>query len=205
MYQTVAGSESADYQQGFKFVIKDHKFYNDNIYKYAPSGFYTSNFSNPVFNSEIEKIQFDKKLLGLAIEKQCENMIALAPKTYSCSNTESVKIIESEVEKKIKNSILLNSLDLSLVENNDRTTATKCKGYNKRGKLYFCNYEDVYDHRITIQGKNNNMQMKKEFDTRISIMSNISVVKNILTATHTKYKVSNDFSTCTPLFHEVNE
>jgi hypothetical protein len=28
---------------------------------------------------------FNKKLLGLAIEKQCENMIALAPKTYSCS------------------------------------------------------------------------------------------------------------------------
>jgi hypothetical protein len=70
MYWAVAGSKSEDYQQGFKFVIKDHKFYNDNIYKYAPSGFYTSNFSNPTFSSEFQKIQFDKKLLGLAIEKQ---------------------------------------------------------------------------------------------------------------------------------------
>jgi hypothetical protein len=123
MYWVVSGSELADYQQGFKFVIKDHKFYNYNIYKYAP-GFYTSNFSNPTFKSEIEKIQFDKKLLRLAIEKQCENMLALAPKTYSCSNTKVVKIVESEFEKKIKKSILLNSLNLSLVENKDRTTAT---------------------------------------------------------------------------------
>jgi hypothetical protein len=82
------------------------------------------------------------------------------------------------LRKKINKSILLNSLDLSLLENNDRTSATKCKGYNKSGKLYFFNYEDVYDH-------------------------NISVVKNVLTATHTKYKVGKDFSTCTPLFHEV--
>jgi hypothetical protein len=160
MYWAVAGSELEGYEQGFKFVIKDHKFYNDNIYKYA-SGFFTSNFSNPTFNSKIQKIAFDKKLLGLAIEKPCENMIALAPKTYSCLNTDSVKIIESEVEKKIKKSTLLSSFDLFLLENNDKTTPTKCKGNNKRGKLYFCNYEDVYDHKKTIQRKNNNLQIKK--------------------------------------------
>jgi hypothetical protein len=56
MYWAVTGSESEGYEQGFKFVIKDHKFHNDNIYKYALSGFYTSNFSNPTFKSEIEKI-----------------------------------------------------------------------------------------------------------------------------------------------------
>jgi hypothetical protein len=33
----------------------------------------------------MEKMKIDKKLLGLAIEKQCENMLAPAPKTYSCS------------------------------------------------------------------------------------------------------------------------
>jgi hypothetical protein len=104
-------------------------------------------------------------------------MIALAPKTYSCLNIEAVKIIESEVEKKIKKSEFLNLLDLSLLKNTDRTTATKCKGYSKQGKLYFCNYEDVYDHRKTIQGVNNNMQMKKDFEKQAYIMSNISVVK----------------------------
>jgi hypothetical protein len=47
------------------------------------------------------------------------------------------------------------------------------------------------------------MQMKKDFEAQAYKMSNISVVKYVLTATHTKYKVSKDFSTCTPLFHEV--
>jgi hypothetical protein len=179
MYWAVSGCKSEDYQQGFKFVIKDHNFYNDNIYKYAPSGFCTSNFSNPTFSSEFQKIQFDKKLLGLAIEKQCENMLALVPKTYSCSNTEVVKIVESEFEKKINKSILLNSLDLSLLKNKNRTTATNCKRYNRSGKLYFSNYEDVYDHRKTIQEINNNMQMKKDFEAQAYIMPNISVVKNV--------------------------
>jgi hypothetical protein len=43
----------------------------------------------------MEIIAFDKKLLGLAIEKQCENMIALAPKTYSCSVNTSKNISEN--------------------------------------------------------------------------------------------------------------
>jgi hypothetical protein len=34
--------------------------------------------------------------------------------------------------------------------------------------------------------------MKKDFEAQAYIISNISVVKNVLTATHTKYKVSND-------------
>jgi hypothetical protein len=36
-------------------------------------------------------------------------------------------------------------------------------------------------------------------------MINISVTKNVLTATHTKYRVNKGFSTCTPLFLPVNE
>jgi hypothetical protein len=111
MYWALSGSEDENYEQGFKHVIKNHTFYNDNIYKYTPSSFYSSNNSNPTFNSETERMVFDKKLLGLAIEKQCENMIALAPKTYSCSV-------------------------------NLKTRATKSKGYNKRGKLYFKDYTE---------------------------------------------------------------
>jgi hypothetical protein len=143
MYWAVSGSNSDDYLQGFKHVIKDHKFYNENIYKFTPSSFYFSDNNNPTFNSEIQKIQFDKKPLGLAIEKQCENMIALSPKTYSCSV-------------------------------NDKITATKCKGYTKQGKLYFKDYFDVYAERKFLQGIN-------------------------------KYHVSKDFSTCTPLFLEVDD
>jgi hypothetical protein len=119
MYWVVSGSEDDNYEQAFKHVIKDHNFYNVNIYKYTPSSFYSSDHSNPTFNNDTERIAFDKKLLGLVIEKQCENMIALAPKTYSCSI-------------------------------NLRTTATKCKKYNKRGKLNFKDYFDVYIEKKTI-------------------------------------------------------
>jgi hypothetical protein len=85
MYWAVSRSEDKNYEQQFKHVIKDHEFYNSNIYKFTPSNFYSSNNSNPTFDNEIKRMAFDKKLLGLAIEKQCENMLALAPKTYSCS------------------------------------------------------------------------------------------------------------------------
>jgi hypothetical protein len=63
----------------------------------------------------------------------------------------------------------------------------------------------VYDKRKTILGTNNNMQMRKDNNEKMLKMSNISVDKNVLTATHTKYRVSKDFSTCTPLFLDVNE
>jgi hypothetical protein len=45
------------------------------------SNFYFSNNFNPTFENTIKKMAFNKKLLGLAIEKQCENILALAHKT----------------------------------------------------------------------------------------------------------------------------
>jgi hypothetical protein len=134
MYWAVSGSEDENYKQQFKHVIKDHDFYYNNIYKFTPSNFYSSNNSNPVFENETKRMAFDKKLLGLAIEKQCENMIALAPKTYSCSiNTD-------------KNKPWINF-------NNIKTTATKCKGYSREGKLNFRDYFDVYAERKIFLGR----------------------------------------------------
>jgi hypothetical protein len=133
----------------------------------------------------MEKMKFDKKLLGLAIEKQCENMLALAPKTHSCSVNNS---------KNNKPWIDFNNI---------KTTATKCKGYSVQGKLNFKDYFDVYAERSTLQGTNNNMQLKKDMEEERLIMTNISVTKNVLTATHTKYRVTKDFSTCIPLFLNI--
>jgi hypothetical protein len=39
MYWAVSGSEDENYEQQFKYVIKDHEFYNNNIYKFTPSSF----------------------------------------------------------------------------------------------------------------------------------------------------------------------
>jgi hypothetical protein len=94
IYLAVSGSPEDGIKQGFKHVIKDHKFYNKNVYKYLPSKFYSSDNSNPTFTSELDQMIFDKKLMGAAIEKQCESMVALAPKTYICFNSkeETVKV-----------------------------------------------------------------------------------------------------------------
>jgi hypothetical protein len=77
MYWAVSGSETDNYEQWFKHVIEDHAFYNENIYKYILSNFCSFDSFNPTFNSETQRTAFNKKLLGFAIEKQCENMINL--------------------------------------------------------------------------------------------------------------------------------
>jgi hypothetical protein len=120
----------------------------------------------------------------LAIGKQCENILTLTPKTYSYS-------INSDKNKPW--------IDF----NNIKITAIKCKGYQVQGKLNFKDYFDVYEDRNTLQGTNNNMQLKKDVEEERLIMTNISVTKNVLTATHTKYRVTKDFSTCIPLFLNI--
>jgi hypothetical protein len=54
--------------QGFKHIITDEQCYNENVYKWLPSDFYSSDNFNPTFETSIEKMGFDKKLLGYAIE-----------------------------------------------------------------------------------------------------------------------------------------
>jgi hypothetical protein len=51
MYFAVAGNMHEDNSQGFKYVIKDEKFYNNNIYKFAPSGFYSTG-DKPTFRTK---------------------------------------------------------------------------------------------------------------------------------------------------------
>jgi hypothetical protein len=53
IYFAVAGKltdlPEVDRMQDFKYVIKDEKFYNENVYKWFISSFYSTNNSNPTF------------------------------------------------------------------------------------------------------------------------------------------------------------
>jgi hypothetical protein len=162
MYWAVSGNPEEDYQQGFKYVIKDEKFYNENVYKFFPSSFYSTDNSNPTFTNKLDKILFDKKLGGLAIEKQCESMIALAPKLYSCYTSKNCKV------------------------------EIKAKGVSKSvvKELKFDDYNNIISKKEVKAGSSENLQLHQ------AIMSKIRLTKNFLTAAHTKYKVSDDFSTC---------
>jgi hypothetical protein len=62
----------------------------------------------------------------------------------------------------------------------------------------------MYLQKERFFGTNNNMQLKKDIEDERLIVTNISVTKNVLTVTHTKYRVSKDFSTST-LFLNVQD
>jgi hypothetical protein len=166
MYFAISGNSEEDNNQGFKHVIKNKEFYNKHIYKFLPSNFY-SETSKPTFKSKIAQQLFDKKLGGLAIEKHCDSMIALAPKMYSCINDENTPI-----ESRVKG------------------VRTAIKEKEIKPEHYI---EAIQDKKV-LEGSVSNLQLIR------GIMSKIELRKNFITAAHTKYRVSKDFSTCLPLF-----
>jgi hypothetical protein len=92
LYWAVAGkiteSPEVDRKEGFRYVIKDEQFYNENVYRWMPSATYTTDNSNPTFETKLDKRKFDKKFGGVAIENEKDRMIALYPKIYYPSNIE---------------------------------------------------------------------------------------------------------------------
>jgi hypothetical protein len=166
MYFAISGNSEEDNNQGFKHIISDEKFYNDNVYKFLPSNFYSTT-AKPEFTNKLDKQLFDKKLGGLEIEKHCDSMIALAPKMYSCINDKN-----KPVEIRVKG------------------VSTKVQKKEITPDHYI---EAIQDKKV-LEGSVNNLQLVK------GIMSQIELRKNFITAAHTKYMVSNDFSTCLPLF-----
>jgi hypothetical protein len=110
---------------------------------------------------------FEKKIIGVAIEKRSESIIVLISKMYTRFN-ENV------------------------------TVKTTYKGYRgAASKLAHSDYNKDYSERTTLTRTNNNFQPHN------NITSRVRITKNILTAAYTKYKVSEYFSTCIPLFYNV--
>jgi hypothetical protein len=54
MYWAVAGNPNEDYRQGFKYVIRDEKFYNKHVYKFFPNDFYSTT-NKPTFPTKLEQ------------------------------------------------------------------------------------------------------------------------------------------------------
>jgi hypothetical protein len=63
---------------------------------------------------------------------------------------------------------------------------------SKLDNLRFDDYKDVLKNENIVPGESNNIQNYK------GSMSKVSVLKNFLTASHTKYVVTADFSSCIP-------
>jgi hypothetical protein len=67
-YWAIAGDQNESYTQGFKHIIKDKQFYDNNVYKWFPDP-----------NKGLED---EKKLLGVSTEKEGTVMFAVSPKCY---------------------------------------------------------------------------------------------------------------------------
>jgi hypothetical protein len=97
-YWAVAGSIIAGKHQQFEYVVKDREFYEAHYAEWFPDlrkAEWVDDLSEDVSASAdvrwssghfafttLEGRKEEKKLLGLAIEKESENMIALSPKCY---------------------------------------------------------------------------------------------------------------------------
>jgi hypothetical protein len=176
LYWAVAGkiteAPEVHRKQGFRYVIKDEKFYNENVYKWSPSDTYSTDNSNPKFETKLDKKKFDKKLGGVAMENEKDCMIALCPKMYCNFNVGDTNIpyanyitghYTTKEVNKTQNPMTWNDYDKALNEGNIKTVS------------------------------NTNLQIRN------GEMSKVVVQKKAITPIHTKMRVLPDFKTCIPL------
>jgi hypothetical protein len=71
-YYAISGNSDKHHHQGFKHVIKNVVFYNENVCKWFP---------NPTLPKE-EHTRDKKKHFGIGFEKEGYIMFAIAPKSY---------------------------------------------------------------------------------------------------------------------------
>jgi hypothetical protein len=89
LYYEISGNPDEDCHQGFKHVIKDKIFYNENVYKWFP---------NPNIPKE-ELIRDKKKLPGVSFEKDVYIIFVIALKYYILKSS---KNFEDQSVKKMK-------------------------------------------------------------------------------------------------------
>jgi len=161
-YFAISGNPEENYKQGIKYIIKDKKFYSENVFKYLTSDYYLPEeyeHLRPQFNNKLDKMLFDKKILGCAIEKDGENIIALGSKCYTTFN------------------------------NDGTTKSLKLKGVNKSTNKHikFNNYENIIDEKEDfINGKNYLLSFRK-FDSKPEITTIQNKLINQTFTTNVEY------------------
>ena len=174
MYWAISGDPNKDCHQGFEAVIKDQKFYNENAKYFFPI---VSENMTP-----LEKIRQEKKLLGLSIEKEGDNCIALASKCYTVWDNPKDETYLCDNPKD----------ETYLCDNHEgNTKALKVKGIKKeQSNITYQDYIDVLTNNSVKTSTNVNLQLQD------GVMSKISVYKNALTCAHTKMRVFKNQSCC---------
>ncbi|KAA6367687.1 MAG: hypothetical protein EZS28_036786 [Streblomastix strix] len=129
-YWAVSGDANAGYKQQFDNVIKDKQFYDDNAKYYFPA----------IENDLLD----EKKVLGLAIENEGTEMIALAPKNYYIKVGEKEKIKLKGVNQKTTKISKQN-----IVDNINDGTITKATNMRLGQKNYIMSKIETQKNCIT--------------------------------------------------------
>jgi hypothetical protein len=69
LYVAISGDPDMDIHQGFEYVVKNRGFYRKHVYEWLPDPY--------------GGLENEKKLGGIAIEKEGDFLIAIAPKNYT--------------------------------------------------------------------------------------------------------------------------
>ncbi|KAA6369747.1 MAG: hypothetical protein EZS28_034726 [Streblomastix strix] len=137
-YWAVSGSADAGYKQQFDYVIKDKQFYDDNAKYYFPKR--SLEGTETIENDLLD----EKKVLGLAIENEGTEMIALAPKNYYIKVGEKEKIKLKGVNQKTTKISKQN-----IVDNINSGTITKATNMRLGQKNYIMSKIETQKNGIT--------------------------------------------------------
>ncbi|KAA6389566.1 MAG: hypothetical protein EZS28_014908 [Streblomastix strix] len=129
-YWAVSGSADAGHQQQFNYLIKDKQFYDDKAKYYFPT----------IENDLLD----EKKILGLAIQNEGTEMIALAPKNYYIKVGEKEKIKLKGVNQKTTKISKQNIMD-----NINSGTITKATNMRLGQKNYIMSKIAIQKNGIT--------------------------------------------------------
>lgn len=181
-YWAVAGNSDLPNTQAFQAIITDKKFYDKYIFDFAPYDFFCFDESRrPKVNTLSDKKAHEKKLLGLAIEKQGDNMVALCPKCYTSWNDEYIDPETLDTTQEVK------------------VIAIKMKGVSKaqNKQIEPGNYLDIVEKDVKFDGENINLTLKN------GEMKRITMGKTALTGAMTKAVVSEN-GCCMPFIENAS-
>jgi hypothetical protein len=160
MYWAVAGNPNDDVHQGFKHVVKDEVFYKNNVFKWFPD--------------PTKGLEDEKKLLGLSVEKEGTEMIALGPKCYT------IKTVKKKGEKEIEEDVL--KVKGVILSQNPHVIPEK--------------YKEVLKDNKPLRGSNIILKMKAEKGEDFK-MTKQRQPKIVMTGVHNKMRVLSNES-CAP-------
>jgi hypothetical protein len=103
-YWAVAGDPKLGLHQRFDAIVKDQEFYKRKVFKWFPKTCVAqvkrekgdAYWQNLDYESKLKVFTEEKKLLGLAIEREGIKMIALSPKCYTFTTTDEKKIMKNK-------------------------------------------------------------------------------------------------------------